>query len=35
MKKRETGNRDQKELNRTLSEAEQKRLAAFEVQSET
>ena len=34
MKKRETGNRDQKELNRTLSEAEQKRLAAFEAQSE-
>ena len=32
--KRETGNKDQKELNRTLSEAEQKRLDAFEAQSE-
>ena len=35
MKKTETGNRDQKELNRTLSEAEQKRLAAFEAQAES
>ena len=35
MKKTETGNRDQKELNRTLSEAEQKRLTAFEAQAES
>ena len=35
MKKTETGNKDQKELNRTLSEAEQKRLAAFEAQAES
>ena len=35
MKKPEIGNRDQKELNRTLTEAEQKRLAAFEAQAES
>ena len=35
MKKTEPGNRDQKELNRTLTEAEQKRLTAFEAQAKS
>ena len=33
MKRKETGNQDQKELNRTLSEAEQKRLDQFEARA--